>query len=136
MILCQRIVLAAVFAGLSAALMGHLAGCRKGGQANAGAVNPLVGVWSGAGVVYSAAGTEESRTSDFEFHFNADGACRIGKAKVWIKGTYEFSDDSRFRMTAGSVFSGEYTIVETGPKRIVFERDLGKGRKQRTELTR
>jgi hypothetical protein len=113
-----------------------LVSCQRPG-ASRGAAAPIVGAWSGSACTLNARGErEKSGTVSLEFHFQADGTCRVGKAKTWVEGTYRFLDDGRFEMKAGKAFAGVYEIVESGPGRLVYERQLGGGRRQRTELTR
>jgi len=129
----RRLAGLAALGGLSVVL----ASCQRPGVVGGAPAPPIVGAWSGSAYTLDAAGAREKTGAvSLEFHFNADGTCRVGGARTWVKGTYRFLDDGRFEMTAGKAFAGVYEIVESGPGRVVYERQLGKGRRQRTELTR
>jgi hypothetical protein len=107
------------------------AGCRK----STGAVTPsqgIIGTWTGHYHNPESSGT----SMEFEFKFGSDGSYHMGKRKVWIKGTYAFTDPRTFTLKIKNMPAGPYVVKELSSERFVFERQLGEGRVQRTELRR
>jgi len=112
-----------------------LTGCSKSNSASE-PKNLIVGLWSGQYQNLPASDSKTSTSITFDFEFTSDGQFRMGKRKVWVDGTYQFTDDKTFTVAIKGMAAGPYTIKELTTDRLVYEWQIDEKRSQRTELKR
>lgn len=117
-------------------LLASAAGCNRKAAAADEPKDQIVGTWTGTYTNPTVGnGSTGSSGMPMDFVFGSDGSYRTGKRKVWVNGTYQFTGPKTFEVTIKKL-TVKYDIVELTSDRLVFERKLGEGRVQRTELTR
>lgn len=117
-------------------LVSATTGCQRDKSTSARADSPIVGTWSGTYQNPESSKSQAASNMSFEYKFTADGQYHMGKRKVWVHGTYQFSDDKTFTLAIQGVPVGPYKIKELTQDRLVYERELSNNRVQVTELRR